>query len=601
MVLHWSMKSGLPLKLTYSFILTAFLVTMLSACTGASVESVPTARIALRSDPKTLDPVLVEDFYSSQAVGPVYEGLVEYEYLKRPHELKPLLTEAMPQVSKDGLIYTFKLKQGVKFQDDAAFEGGKGREVKAADFVYSLLRVADPKVQSSMFWVFDGHVVGLNEWREAQKAKPETDYAAVVEGIKAVDDYTLQITLKHKYPQLLYVLAMPCGAVVAKEVVAKYGKDFVNKPVGTGPFKFVEWMRGSKLVYEKNPTYRQDLYPTVGEEADTASGLLADAGKQLPLAEKLEVLVLTESQPRWLNFMNGTLDVVEVPKDNYDAAVDRATNDLKEEFKKKNVTLSQTPELDVTYIAFNMEDPFIAKAGPKFRQALSHATDQQKTIELFYYGRGVPAQSPIPPGIAGYSADFANPYAVYNVEKAKKLLAEAGFPGGKGVPELVYEIGEGADSRQMAEKLQVEFAAIGVKLRVNINRFAELIEKLNNKKAQVWGIAWIGDYPDAENFLQLLYGPNKSPSPNASNYDNPEYNQIFAQMRGMEDSPERRKLIRQLQDIFVRDLPWIVGAHRITVHLVQPWSRNFKAGYIGSSYAKFLGVDLEKKKQVLGK
>lgn len=595
------MKLGLSLKSTYSFLLTALLAMVISACTGASVESVPTARIALRSDPKTLDPVLVEEYYSAQAVGPIYEGLVEYEYLKRPHELKPLLAEAMPTVSKDGLVYTFKIKKGVMFQDDASFEGGKGREVKAADFVYSLLRVADPKVQSSMFWVFDGHIVGLNEWREAQKTKAETDYAAVVEGIKATDDYTLQITLKSKYPQLLYVLAMPCSSVVAKEAVLKYGKDFVNKPVGTGPFKFVEWLRGSKLVYEKNPTYREDLYPTVGEAADTAEGLLVDAGKQLPLSDKLEILVLTETQPRWLNFLNGTLDIVEVPKDNYDAAVDRATNDLKEEFKKKNVRLSQSPELDTTYIAFNMEDPFIAKAGAKFRQALSHATNQQKTVELFFNGRGVLAQSPIPPGIAGYSADFVNKYAVYDVAKAKKLLAEAGFPGGKGVPELVYEIGEGADSRQMAEKLQAEFAVIGVNMRININRFAELVEKLNTKKAQIWGIAWIGDYPDAENFLQLLYGPNKAPSPNASNYDSPEYNRLFEQMRGMEDSPERRKIIRQMQEVFVRDLPWIVGAHRVLISLVQPWSKNFKAGYMGSSYAKFLGVDLPVKKQALGK
>ncbi|HVJ64454.1 MAG TPA: ABC transporter substrate-binding protein [Bdellovibrionota bacterium] len=596
------MKLGLPsIKSLVSSFFAAFLLVVISACTGASVESVPTARIALRSDPKTLDPVLVEDFYSAHAVGPVYEGLLEYEYLKRPHELKPLLAASMPEISKDGLTYTFKIKPGVKFQDDAAFEGGKGRDVKASDFVYSLLRVADPKIQSSMFWVFDGHIVGLNEWREAQKNQVVSNYDAPIEGIKAIDDLTLQIKLKQKYPQLMFVLAMPCGSVVAKEVVAKYGKDFVNKPVGTGPFRFVEWMRGSKLVYEKNPTYRQDFYPTQGEDADQAIGLLADAGKQLPLSDKFEILVLTETQPRWLNFMNGTLDVVEVPKDNYDAAVDRATNDLKEEFKKKNVRLSQTPELDTTYISFNVEDPFIAKAGPKFRQALSMATDQQRTIELFFNGRGVLAQSPIPPGIAGYDSAFVNPYAKHDIEQAKKLLAEAGFPGGKGVPELAYEIGEGADSRQMAEKLQAEWAQIGVKIRVNINRFAELVEKLNNKKAQVWGIAWIGDYPDAENFLQLLYGPNKSPSPNAANYDNPEYNKLFAQMRGMEDSPERRKVIRQMQEIFVRDMPWIVGAHRITINLVQPWSRNFKAGYMGTSYAKFLGVDLAKKKEALDK
>lgn len=574
---------------------------VLGACTGAKVETVPTAKIALRADPKGMDPALAEDFYSAQAVGPVYEGLVEYEYLKRPHQLRPLLAEAMPVISKDELTYTFRIKKGVKFHDDAAFADGKGREVTAADVVYSFLRVADPKQQSPLFWVFDGHIAGLNEWREAQKKLATTDFSAPVEGLKAIDEHTLQIKLVHKYPQLLYVLAMPCASVVPKEAIEKYGKDFVNHAVGTGPFRFVEWMRGSKITYEKNPTYHQDLYPSEGEAADTANALLVDAGKTLPLVDRFEILILTESQPRWLNFLNGTLDLVEVPKDNYDGAIDRATSELKDEFKQKNVRLAQTPEIDVTYIAFNQEDPFIKKAGPKFRQAISLALDQRVTVDLFYNGRGVLAQSPVPPGIAGYDPNFVNPYATHNLEAAKKLLAEAGYPGGKGVPELVYEIGDGTDARQMGEKFQREVQAIGVPVRINVNRFAELMEKLNVKKAQVWGISWVGDYPDAENFLQLLYGPNKSPSPNAANYDNPEYNKLFQKMRGMADSPERRAIIRQMQDIFVRDLPWVVGAHRITVTLVQPWSKNFKAGYMGSSYAKFLGVDLEKKKQVLSK
>lgn len=602
MVLHGAMKLGRSVsKLKNLFVLSVVSTTVLTSCTGAKVESVPTPRIALRGDAKTLDPAMVEDYYSAQAVGPVYEGLLEYEYLKRPHQLKPLLAESLPEVSADGLTYKFKIKKGVMFQDDGAFTDGKGREVKAADFVYSFLRLADPKLQSPMFWVFDAHIVGLNEWRDAQKGKPATDYSASVAGVRALDDYTLQIQLKQKYPQLLYILAMPCGAVVPKEAAEKYGKELANKPVGTGPFHLLEWMRGSKFVYEKNKTYRQEFYPSEGEAQDTANGLLADAGKALPLSDRLEILVLTESQPRWLNFLNGTLDLVEVPKDNYDGAVERATGELKDEFKQKSVRLAQTPELDVTYIAFNQEDPFIAKAGAKFRKAISMASNQRKTVDIFYNGRGVLAQSPLPPGIPGYDPDFVNPFATHNVEAAKKLLAEAGFPGGKGVPELTYEIGDGSDSRQMAEKLQSELREIGIQLRVNINRFAELTEKINTKKAQMWGISWMGDYPDAENFLQLLYGPNKSPSPNGANYDNPAYNRLFEQMRGMVDSPERRKIIRKMQDIFVQDLPWVVGAHRVTITLVQPWSKNFKAGYMGSSYAKFLGVDLAKKKEVLGK
>jgi ABC-type transport system substrate-binding protein len=225
------------------------------------------------------------------------------------------------------------------------------------------------------------------------------------------------------------------------------------------------------------------------------------------------------------------------------------------------------------------------------------AINEEQKIKLFYNGRGIVAHSPVPPGLAGYDENFKNPWKEFDVEKAKKLMAEAGFADGKGVPVIPYETSTGTEARQMAEDLQRSLAPLGIKLQINVNQFAELLEKIDQKKAMMWGIAWGADYPDAENFLQLLYGPNKVPGPNGSNFDHAEYNKLFEQMRYMLDSPERRKIISRMAQILVDEMPWVPSMHRVGYYLTQPWFKNYKPGYMGSSEAKFLRVDLERREQ----
>ena len=582
--------------LIFTVSLSTLALLSVTSCTG-SKGTANTLRLPMVADAKVLDPALVEDYYSAMAVALTNEGLLQYHYLKRPHELIPLLAESMPEVSKDGLTYTFKIKKGVKFSDHAAFAGGKGREVTAQDFVYSFLRVADPKVASGGFWIFDGHIKGLNEWREKQKTAEKIDYDHPPEGLKAVDASTLQITLLQKYPQLLFVLAMPQTFVVAHEVVDKLGKDFGNSPVGTGPYKFVNWQRGSRIVFDRNPSWRGETYPSDGEAADKDAALLSDAGKAIPFADRVELHVFVESQPMWLNFLSGSLDETGIPKDNFATAIKADTQELQPDLLKKGISLTKTAEPDVTYTAFNLEDPIIKKGGANLRKAISLALDKKKDIEVFLNGRGIIAQSPVPPGLAGYDEKYVNPYSEFSIEKAKEYLKKAGYPEGKGLPELVFESTQGTDSRQRAEKFQQELAAIGIKVRINVNQFSELTEKINQKKAQMWGIAWLADYPDAENFLQLLYGANKTPGPNGSNFDNKEYNKLYEQVRGMQDSPERRKLIHRMIEVFAEEMPWVAESHRISYSLTHPWLKNFKPGYMGASFAKFLRVDTEAKKQ----
>lgn len=572
---------------------------LLGACSPKGGSSSNILNYPMISDAKTLDPANVSDLYSNYAASLAYEGLLEYHYLKRPHEVAPLLADGMPEVSKDGLTYTFKIKKGVLFADHEAFPGGKGRELKAKDFVYSFLRVADPKSDTGNFWIFEGRIKGFDAWREAQKKADKTNFDAGPEGLKIVDDYTLQFQLVKPYPQLLFVLTMPQTFVVPREVVEKLGKDFGNTTAGTGPFKLARWMRPTRLSFVRNPSFHGQTYPTDGEEADKANGLLADAGKPIPFVDGVELHVFVETQPMWLNLLSGSLDLSRVPKDNFKQAMDEATSTLLPELASKGLSAHKFPQPEISYEAFNTEDPFIKKAGPNLRKAISLALDKRKAIELFFNNQAILGQSPLPPDFAGYDAKFVNPYSEYSPEKAKEYLAKAGYPEGKGLPELNYETTQGTDSRQQAEKIQSDLAKVGIKVRINVNSFPELTEKINKGRAQMWGIAWGADYPDAENFFQLLYCKNKAPGPNGSNYCNPVFDKLHEKMSVMRDSPERRKIIKQMTDIFVADLPWIVERHRIFWYLTQPWLKNYKAGYMGATEAKYLRLDVERRKQGL--
>ncbi len=571
---------------------TAFIALLLAAsgCVRNSAHSPGTVNLSVPAKIRGLDPVFTNDVYSAHEAGRVYEGLLGYHYLKRPYALIPVLAESLPEISRDGLTYTFKIKKGVRFQDDPCFATtqGKGRELTAEDFIYSFKRLADPKLLSTGWWVLDRKVVGLNDWREKAQ-KGEADYAAPVAGLKAVDSHTLQLKLTTRSPQFLFYLAMPYTFVVPREAVELYGAAFATKAVGTGAFRLEEFDGASKIVWAKNPTYRQDLYPAEGEEWDRGAGLLEDAGKPLPLADKLVVHVQEESQRMWQSFMDGKLDVIgSIPKENY-AQVVTDQGELTDELKKRKLNLVRSPQLDVTHITFNMADPVVGGGGKNkyLRQALSLAYDERPFIELFLDGRAQPAQGPIPPGLTGYDSQLRNPYRLANIDKAKELLKKAGYPEGNGLKPLVFNALSDPASAKMTEYVQKAFELIGVKLEVRTYSHAEILSALKNKQGQLWSFAWTADYPDAENFLQLFYSKNASPGPNDANYANLEFDRLYERALALRDSPERTTLIKKMVALVVEDCPWIFNSHRISVGLTQPWLRNFKPNEFDVSKAKY--------------
>lgn len=533
---------------------------------------------------KTLDPAISYDTVSATPVYNIYETLYQYSYLSNPYELEPLLAADMPEVSKDGLTVTIPIRTDAKFADDPAFKAteGEGRKLKAQDFIYGFKRLVLSSIQSPGFWIFEGKVKGIDEFKKKINAAPKEKRMEMlrsepVEGLKALDDHTLQIKLTRRYPQLLYVLAMSFTAPVAWEASEAYADEsgaMHHQPVGTGPFMLEKWDRGHRMVLVRNPDYHADSYPKHGAAEFKKQGLLADSGKPLPFLERVELEVIKESQPSWLKFMQGEVEVMGIPKDNFGSAMEDQMT-LSEDMRKKGIKLSIESGNVFYWVAFNMLDPVVGK-NKKLRQAISSAIDRERFIELFTNNRGKKATTVLPPGIAGRPDNSKLKYD-FDLERAKKLLADAGYPEGKGLDPIKFDMrGQSSVSRQMGEFFTKQLAEVGIQLKVIMNTFPAFLEKAKQGNLQVSMGGWALDYPDAENAYQLLYGPNKAPGPNDSNYDNPKMNKLYEKMARMRPSPERSKVIAQMDAILQEEAPWALLYYRQSYRLYQPWLENYR-------------------------
>jgi ABC-type transport system substrate-binding protein len=554
-------------------------------------------------DFKGFDPVDSGDVESAREVSYVYEGLLEYAYLERPYRPIPRLAETMPDISADGLTYTFKIKPGVHFIDDPCFPGGKGREVVAADFVYSFKRVLDPRLESQGDWIFAGHILGADEWVKTIGATTSpTDYSTPLPGFQATDKYTLQIRLAKPYPQLLYVLTMCYAFVVPHEAVEFYGEQFRRHPVGTGPFRLKSWRPNYRIEFERNPTFSGQTYPDSGEPGDRAAGLLDDAGKPLPLVDHIVEYDIREFYTIWQMFLAGQLFSPRGLEKDYFEKVITPQLALSEDLQKRGIRLFKVPELSTDYIGFNMLDSVVGRSADlmvnerhrKLRQAFASAIDVKKYVEVITNNRYTPANTPLPPGIPGHTN---NPYPyVYNLERAKQLIAEAGYPGGHdehGNPLRLTMIMPGAgstDVRQEGDFYEEQLRAIGVDLIVQQLSFAEYLRREHDGETQVFWAGWLIDYPDAQNFLQLFYGPNKCPGINATNYQNLEFDRLYERILTMQDSPERTALYETMADMTMQDCVWALVAYRLDYGLIQPWLQNYKLHDFPYPNSKFYKV-----------
>lgn len=638
--------------------------------------------------PKHLDPA--QSYSENEVVftAQIYEPPLQYHYLKRPYELIPDAAERMPEahyLDARGkplpanapaaaiayTVYEIRIRPGIYYQPHPAFaRDAQGRyvyqgltrndvrdkhelrdfpltgtrELKAADYLYEIKRLAHPRLHTPILQLMSGYIVGLDDLaRRLRKADAAMKAAGhgddwldltqyPLEGVEVVDDYTYRIKLKGQYPPFLYWLAMPFFAPVPPEVdrfFAQPGMEENNLsldwyPVGSGPYMLTRNDPNRVMVLDRNPNFHGERYPDSGEPGDAAAGLLADAGKPLPLADRVVFTLEKESIPYWNKFLQGYYDTAGIGSDNFDQAVQlnaRGEAEITDAMRKQGIQLATGVSTSTVYLGFNMQDTVVGDGGDeagrararKLRQAISIAVDFEEFVSIFRNGRGVPAQGPLPPGIFGYRDGEAgiNP-VVYTwdakageprrrpISDAKKLMVEAGYPGGvdsrSGQPLVLHfdVTARNSEDKTMLEWMQRQFAKIDIQLEIRATDYNRFQDKVLTGNAQIFQWGWNADYPDPENFLFLLYGPQgkvASKGENAANYRNPEVDRLFEQMKDMPNSPARQEVIDRIMSILRVDAPWMWGFHPKDYVLYHAWYYNAKPNKIANNTLKYKRVD----------
>jgi ABC-type transport system substrate-binding protein len=630
---------------------------------------------AFTDRPKHLDPARSYAEDEITFTGQIYEPPLQYHYLKRPYELIPSTVEQVPvphfydaagrELPHDApveriaeSVYELKLKPGIRFQPHPAFaldshgqpeilpknEIAKRqtmadfpkvgtRELSAADYIYQIKRLAHPHLHSPIFGMMADKIVGLKELgdslQKAAKDKPANEWldldAYPLSGVEKVDALTWRIRIKGKYPQFLYWLAMPFFAPVPREVDRFFSQPGMAEknltldwwPVGTGPFMLSENDPNRRMVLSRNPNFHGQTYPCEGEPGDRAAGLLDDCGKPLPFLDQAIFTREKEAIPYWNKFLQGYYDASGISSDSFDQAVRVNVGGdvaLTDEMRDKGIRLLTSVKSSTFYMGFNMLDPVIGGLAPratKLRQAISIAIDQEEFISIFQNGRGIAAQSPLPPGIFGFEAgEQGIDSTVYDwvdgkpkrkpVEVAKKLVTEAGYPNGRdektGEPLVVNldTTGGGMGEKSRLDWLTRQFAKIDVQLVVRSTDFNRFQDKIRKGNVQLYYFGWNADYPDPENFFFLLDGNESKVAKggeNASNYANPEFDRLFLRMKNMDNTPERLAIVRQMNHILHHDAPWVFGLHPKSYTLSHRWLKNRKPSDVGNNTLKYQRID----------
>lgn len=575
---------------------------------------------ALSSDPDSLDPQYAYDQQSRRILEPIYDTLLEYHPLKtNPYELVPGMLAEMPHLEKaaDGsLSYLCRLKPGIKFHDDECFPEGKGREVVAADVHYVFQRICDPAVESPFLAMISGSVVGMEEAHKAAKVNGDKlDYDKhKVPGIELVDRYTFRIHLKQPYPQLRYWMAFQCLSPVAREAVDYYDGKIHNgkqrgdfhkfQTVGTGPYRLAEYVPRQRVRLVRVPGYHTVKFPTDGVPREKEEFLRPYLGQQVPFIDEVQMTIIRETLPMFILTRQGYLDRMPANKDAF-ATLLTPDRSLAPRFRERGMFLEKDAEPSTFWISFNLDDPVVGK-NKKLRQALSAAYDAQTYSDIFFNGVAPVATQILPPGFFGYDEKRVNPYG-YNFEKAKQLLAEAGYPNGrdasgKQLELTIQAVTDGGESRQRAEFDQKVMQKLGIVVKIAENDFPTLLNKKDKGQFQMGsGSGWGADYPDAENYFFLFYSKNIPPAgKNETRYNNPEFDRLFEQMATMEDSPERLEIINQMNDILAEDVPLILTFNKHFYTVIQPWARRTHNNLMTEGGVKYLQIDAELRAQVRG-
>lgn len=603
------------LRVTRGLCIVALAIIAANGSIGMASEPVYRAdpnkvlRYAFQIAETGFDPARTSDVYSTNVSSLIIETPLTYDFLARPLKLKPNLLEAMPEISDDGTTYTLKFRRGIYFASDAAFNGQR-RELIAADYAYTLKRVYDNKTKSPNLYLIDRKIAGMEALKQRQRDVGKFDYDMPCEGLQVLDRYTLRIKLNQPDFLFLYMLASTnVSSIVAREVVEKYGDDIMAHPVGTGPYKLEFWKRSSRIVLTANPDFREQ-YWDAEPAADDKLGQETKArlqGKRMPMIGRIEIFIIEETQPRWLAFLNEEHDFMERVPEEFAASV-LPNNQLALPYQKRGIQHNRVASMEVVYAYFAMENPVVGGYTPEkiaLRRAINHGYNVGEDIRVVRRNQAIPAESPIGPGAYGYDAAFYTFANYYDPGRARALLDMYGYidRDGDGYREnpdgskLVIEQSSTPTQldRQFDEVWKKSMDAIGIRIKFPKAQWSDLLKESRAGKLMSWRLSWSPNYPDAEAFFVMLYGPNGGQA-NHSRFKNAEFDKLYEKSSTMPPGPERLAMYREMNRIMLVNAPWRLIAHRYYNDVTHPWVTGYQRHPVLRSVWAYLDIDLEKQK-----
>jgi ABC-type transport system substrate-binding protein len=563
-----------------------------------------TLRVAFSAAETGFDPVQIGDGYSFNITSHIFESLYRYDHFARPVKVRPLVAAAMPEVSDDFRTWTIRLREDVYFADDPAFKGVR-RQLVAQDWVYSLKRYADPALKSQHWSDIESlGISGLAALRQrALDSRQPLDYERPIDGLRALDRFTLQIRVDRKRPRLLQNLIGGYRGAVAREVVEAYGTEIMEHPVGTGPFRLAAWRRSSQIVLERNPGFREMRYDAEPAADDTeGQAILARlGGRRLPMVDRVEVSIVDEGQPRWLAFLQGRLDTLEVPSTFAPLAMPYGR--LAPFLAHRGVRGYEEATPTVDYLYFNMRDATVGGYTPEqvaLRRAISLAIDVPRLIAIVRGGKGRTAHSGISAQTQGYDPLMRSEMGSHDPARARALLDVYGFidrdgDGWRDRPDgsplrLRQATQPDQLARQNDELMKRDMNAIGLHISFDAAQWPEQLKASRAGTLMMWRLGW-GSGPDGLDGLVRLHGPAAGGF-NASFFALPAFDAVYDRLLALPDGPEREALFVDAQRLAIAYMPEKVLLHRVTTYLAQPWVDGYREPQLWGEWYHLVDVDV---------
>lgn len=540
---------------------------------------------------KSLDPAYADDLASRDLTALCYDTLVQYDYLARPYRLIPSMIVRMPEVSADAREYTFELRDDLRFIPEKP--GIPGRRVTAEDVKFSILRIADARNHSPVYWIYRNRIAGLGAFRGLTAGAAPGDmsmYDREIPGIRVLSERRFTLILERPDPGFLYLLAMPNAGVVSRHAALAAGRNGLSRhPAGSGPFILREWIPNLRLKFVRNPDYREEYFPGAEKEADRT--------RRLPLLDGVEICQIRQVMTQWMLFLQGNLDCNALDKDNCETLA--AGGEVIPALAERGIVMEKHPEFEIRYVGFNFRDPVLG-GNRKLRQALRAAYDIRRRID-HASGMLLPAAGPIPAGVAGHLP--APPAEHPDMARVNALFAEAGYPGGidpaTGKPlELSFDqAGNTVAHRQMGELAADDWLKAGVRVSARLNSRPRFADKLRRGKFQLFRYSWVGDYPDAANFLQLFYSRNIG-SCNYCGYRDEDFDRMYEAAAALPPGAERDALCLRMVRRLEEECVWIFEGFPISGVLRYRWLENSVPHDFSFVRWKYLSVDEAARKRL---